>query len=211
MILYSTQNLSIFEKLQKGETHYACSPSFYDEPDVVDEMWVRSYDWISDRMEERIGPKPNHDVYPTWAYYHWYGAKKKKPDLRYTGARCFAEKRTCALMTLEIPDNEVLLSDYDTWHCVLNQWYLGEEKRSGEIWDITRENKHWREYKDYPNWLKQELYESWLNVFDMELSRKYFEIEEEHQTIQATFWQIKPEYVKEAVKFDRKGKTVKLL
>jgi hypothetical protein len=212
MILYTIQDYFIFESLQRGETHRAHSPSLdTEDPGSVDDMYCRSYDWIAGRMEEKIGPRPAPEVYPTWAYYQWYGPDKKKPDLRYWGTRSFAASRTCALMTLEIPDEQVLVSDYDAWHFVLNGWYLGDEKRSDELWDIKNANKNWREYDDYPQWLKNELEESWLNVFDFKKSRELLEYEEKEQVIQATFWEIKPEYVKSAVKFDRTGKTTKLL
>lgn len=211
MILYSTQDYFIFESLLKGETHRARSPLLnVDDPDIVDDMFVRSYDWLADRMEEKIGPRPSTDVYPIWAYYQWYGPDKKKPDLRYTGTRCFADHRTCALMTLEVPDDEVLLSEYDAWHFVLNGSYLGDEKRSDEIWDFKRESK-FRDYNEYPNWLKNEIEQSWLTVFDFKKSRELLEFTEDQQVIQATFWELKPEYLREAVKFDRTGKTTRVL
>ena len=212
MILYTTQDYSVFEQVIAGETYRARRPPYDgDDADTVDEMFLRSYDWMMNQMDQKIGLRPSPETYPTWAYYQWYGPDKKKPDLRYSGHRCFAEKRTCALMTIEIPDNEVLLSDYDTWHCVLNCWYLGEEKRSDELWDIKNDLKVCSDFNDYPEWMQIELEKSWHNIFDMESSRKYFEIPVEQQIIQATFWEIKPEYLKEAVKFNKTGKTTKVL
>jgi hypothetical protein len=211
MILYSTQDYSVFELLERGETYRAKCPYPDKDMDMVDERFLHSYHWISDQMDKKIGIRPTLETYPTWAFYQWYGPKKMKPDLRYTGTRCFAENRTCALMTLEIPDNQVLLSDYDAWHFVLNSWYLGDEKRADELWDIKRDLKGCYNYEYYPEWLRNELEESWHNVFDMELSRKYLEFEEDQQIIQATFWEIKPGYLKEAVKFNKTGKTTKVL
>lgn len=211
MILYTTQNFDVFELLDRGETYRARCPYPTDSEDPIDYMFLRSYHWLSDRMDERIGIRPTPETYPTWAFYQWYGSNKKKPDLRYSSHRVFATDRTCALMTLDMPDELVLLSDYDSWHFVLNSWYLGEEKRSDELWDIKRNNKQCREYEDYPKWLRKELEESWYNIFDMDSSRKYLEIEEDQQVIQATFWEIKPEYLKAAVKFNKTGKTVKVL
>lgn len=212
MIVYSTQDLHIFEKIQKGETHYANRSFIVDpsDPDIVDEYFCRAYDWISQRMEEKIGPKPAEGVMPTWAYYQWWGEKKPKPDLRYRGARCFADNRTCALMTLEIPDEDVLLSDYDTWHWVLNGSFLGDESRSDEIHEYKKAHK-FHDFEDYPQWLKDEISLSWNMVFDMDASNTILEQEKSEQIIQATFWCIKPEYLKEAVKFDKVGKTTKLL
>lgn len=210
MILYSTQDYSVFEKLTAGETYRARCPYNIEDIDIVDEMFLRSYHWISEQMDQKIRMRPEPDTYPTWAYYQWYGPNKKKPDLRYTGARCFAENRTCALMTLEIPDDQVLLSEYDAWHFVLNGSYLGNEKRSDEIWDFKFENK-FHNYEDYPIWLKKEIEESWLTVFDFKKSRELLEFTEDQQIIQATFWEIKPEYLKEAVKFNKTGKTTKVL
>jgi hypothetical protein len=211
MILYSIQDFKIFEALSRGETHYAHHPYLnVDDADIVDEMFVRSYNWLADRMVERIGPRPSAEIYPTWAYYQWYGPDQKKPDLRYTGTRCFARDRTCALMTLDIPDDQVLLSEYDAWHFVLNQSYLGEEARSDELWDIRKELKC-REYDKYPEWMKKEIEDSWYTIFDFDLSAKLLEYDKSQQIIQATFWKIEPGYLKAAVKFNTTGKSIKVL
>ena len=48
------------------------------------------------------------------------GRHAKRPDMRVHG-RNWGEKGTpVVLLTIEIPDNLVLLSDFDYWHCVLN-------------------------------------------------------------------------------------------
>lgn len=209
MILYSTQDLSICESIMDGNTHRALRPFVTKDPEI-DEWFDRSYSWMREKMIERIGPAPAQDVYPTWAFYQWWGSDKKKPDLRYRSARMFAERRTCALMTLEIPDDQVLLSDYDGFHFPLNSWYLGDETRGDEIHKFVCENK-FHSFEDYPLILQQEIKDSWNQIFDLDCVPPLLEFDKKDQVIQATFWEIKPEYLKEAIRFDKTGKTERIL
>ena len=65
----------------------------------------------------------------------------------------------------------MLLLDFETWHCVLNRWYLSQS------WAESRE---WcRKTKGFgPNWnplpspLEAELQSTWQRVFDFDLLKR---------------------------------------
>lgn len=75
------------------------------------------------------------------------------------------------ILELEIPDSEVLLSDYDDWHFVLNNWEL-----------ITEEEFEADEDKEYS---QEEIEATWPRVFSIETKRY----------VQACIWEIRPEHV----------------
>ncbi|MBQ9034234.1 MAG: hypothetical protein IJ107_06140 [Lachnospiraceae bacterium] len=55
---------------------------------------------------------------PVWAWYMWEGARKK-PDLRQKrwGYGWKGERFAC--MEIDIPEEKLILSDYDTWSIIL--------------------------------------------------------------------------------------------
>lgn len=73
-----------------------------------------AYKWLCDQMEKRgirLRGRP-----PMWAWPH-------KPDMR-TSAHNYRGKNGVVLLELEVPDELVLLSHFNAWHCVLNDHYL---------------------------------------------------------------------------------------
>ncbi len=75
-----------------------------------DHDWARPYGWMRDQMANRI-PDFSGD-YPVWAWLK-RPSTKPKPKL-YRGTK--EEYRVTAL----VPLSRMVLSDFDNWHCVLN-------------------------------------------------------------------------------------------
>ena len=68
------------------------------------------YDWLIDKMISLIGNPPAGVKYPVWAWHTWEG-KRKRRDLRNSG---YGNKGTRLVqMEIEIPDHEVVLTDFD--------------------------------------------------------------------------------------------------
>ena len=64
------------------------------------------------QMKQRL---PNYrGEYPVWIWI-------KKPDMRHSGH--FEGGTKCVRLTLEIDPKNVLGSDFDDWHCVLNNTF----------------------------------------------------------------------------------------
>ena len=80
------------------------------------------------------------------------------------------------LLTIDVPDDQVLLSDFDYWHVVLND---------GELIFPYDENA---------NYSKEKRHKSWDSIFDYECKWS-----NEERVIglstQATMWEIKEEWV----------------
>lgn len=146
---------------------------------LFDGALIDSYRWMAEQMKKRIGDPPEDVEFPVWAWYRWEG-KRKRPDMRTHG--CCSEKGLpIVLLTLDVPDEKVLLSDFDYWHAVLND---------GDLvfpfdWDAV-----------YPEDVKRK---SWENIFDIECT---FDNEKERcLSTQATLWEIKQEWVRKVEHF----------
>lgn len=75
-------------------------------------------------MAKRISSPPFGVNYPIWAWHLWEGSSNR-PDMRKSS---YAPRGTPIVrIKLDIPENEILLSDFDLWHYVLNHWYLASK------------------------------------------------------------------------------------
>ena len=97
---------------------------------------------------------------------HRYGGKKGTPVV---------------LLTIDVPDDMVLLSDFDMWHNILNDGYLALYGKD-DIEDPSEEEK-----------LK-----SWENVFNIDIVTDYWNTP---KSTQATFWELKKKWVLKAEHF----------
>ena len=92
-------------------------------------------------------------------------------------------------MELDVPDAEVLLSDFELWHWPLNNWWIDnstceEEYDKNHEWfnTLSEEEKQKEREKSW-----QEIFK--LDYVETDWMRRGWEI-------QAVFWQLKKEYVK---------------
>lgn len=160
----------------------------------LDSQFAEAYDWLVRQMEKRIGPRPEGIIYPVWAWYQ-FGCKRK-PDLRRerwsTGNP--GEEQVCIL--LEVPDKEVLLSDFGHWHYVLNKWPISDTEEEADRVDAWLETVTEKEKQLF-------LAENWERIFETDLFENGWT--SRGKDIQATFWELKREYVRD-VRFFKTGK-----
>ncbi len=97
---------------------------------------------------------------------HRYGGEKGTPIV---------------LLAIDVPDDMVLLSDFDMWHNILNDGYLALYGKD----DI-----------DEPD--EDEKIKSWENVFNIDIVTDYWNTP---KSTQATFWELKKEWVLKAEHF----------
>lgn len=191
MTIWTIQPAAVYEELKKRRIMYtdiSLSPLYHMEDiGVTDNPLQKGYDWLAKRMEEKIG-KPGKASYPWWAWYKRHG-KHKKPDLREAG---YAEKgERCVCMELEIPDGEVVLSDFDLWwFCISDCWFSGAADDDG----LDRLDS-W--FKSLDKGAQERLkLESWETVFDIEPDQYG-----RGSWVQATFWELRLADVKNVVYF----------
>jgi len=142
----------------------------------VDKGFHLAYQWMGKQLAKNTEP-PSGCVYPLWAWWRWQGSQRPMPDLR-SGAHL--PKGTPGVrieFTIEL--SEVLLSDFDAWHAVLNKHYYAPDEASYNKYLRITKGKSDHEIRKINE-------ESWENIF----VRKLHDVEKTF-SIQAVFWELK--------------------
>lgn len=181
-LLWTIQHEAAWETFEKNgvlvanECHLFCEDDF-----------LFAYEWISQQMIRKIGVPPDGIHYPVWAWYQWEG-KRKRQDLRRAG---YAARGTPMVqITFEAEENSFVLSDFDSWHCVLNSSFLANNEAE------------WNDFYDrIPNPARHEIEPLWQRIFDLTRYEPNWDCPPGRKSIQATLWQIKMEQVKKVEHF----------
>ena len=189
MRLWTMQPIEVYDILMQDGV-FVCYPSKVCEPSFLDR-----YGWLNNKLNEK-DPKPNNVQYPIWAWYRFDG-KEKKPDLRHSCYGTRGEKMVC--MELEVPDDKVLLSDFDLWHFPLNNWWLDPE--------LFKDEYSEEEYDKNHEWFKglgkeeqqKEKEKSWEQIFNIEPFESDWIARGKY--VQGVFWELRREYVKKVWRF----------
>ena len=97
---------------------------------------------------------------PVWFWF------SPKPDLRHS--RHLARGERALRIELELPRELVLLSDFETWHCVLNRWHLSLPWAESRAWE--RKVRGFDQFRsELPEPLESELRATWNRIFDLNL------------------------------------------
>jgi len=161
MILWTIQTKVAYEEMLRTGILRA-NPMY-----IVDESFIAPYKWMAKQMKKRIGFPPAGVTLPVWAWYQWEG-KRKRLDMRTHGIWC--DKGTpIVLLTIDVPEEYVLLSNFDGWHMVLNEANLSD--------DVEQE--------------------SWNEIFNCTYSSED-NSDSTCSSIQATLWEVKAEWVVKA-------------
>lgn len=112
MRLWKICEASLWEKLQSEQVMYYDARLLDDD----DDWYKPAYNWMRSQMAKRVPNYQGH--YPWWAWHTVDG--KRKADLRCHMFRHWHSKHPLVRLALNVPDEDVLLSDYDYWHGVLS-------------------------------------------------------------------------------------------
>lgn len=204
MRLYTIQPLWIYDMLCR-------TGSFLSEPWRDAEEWIctdapaikLAYDWLCNKMVEHGLLRPAPSIYPIWAWYWYMGEEKPKPDLRHSAYKNCQRDERQVLLTLDVPDNEVLLHDYEAWHYPLNYFHLAARCVSDRF-ERQCKAAGFPLYSNVPLQdiaLHAEVQRSWCTIFDLNACRRLFRRSRAEQAVQATFWTLNAAHVTEAVSF----------
>jgi hypothetical protein len=188
MIVYSIQPKEIYDSIMEtGE--------FITDINKSDNLdFRRSYLWMAEKMNEKIA-NPRHVEFPIWAWYRW-ARKEKRPNLNYNLFGYTGNTKEHCLLTLEIPDEDVVLSDYEAWHYVLNNTYFDNSKSESEWKQLVQD--FWKLPPEERNQVKDE---SWNHIFDIDIYTNPSGWSHQGYYVQATFWILKKEYIKDVTFF----------
>lgn len=167
---------------------------------VADEVYMDAYNWMVGKMKKRIGsPKINGVEYPIWGWANHGNRKKEIKPYEFD-----SNLDELAVINMDIPENELLLSDFDLWHYVLNKSSIYPHNSS--LGKLKREaKKYGYRFWDFPIGLQNRVMESWELIFDLNKRLKLWP-QKQNRWIQATFWQIKREWIRDVKIYRRTEK-----
>jgi len=154
------------------------------------------YKWMIRKMVDRIGPPPEGVQHPVWAWYK-QNDKHHKPDLRSARWGYGPGDEDYVCIEIEMPDEKVLLSDFDVWHIILNHGLISEteeEDRKQQALFDAMDSEHQALYRDT----------NWERVFD--ISPLHNDWITRGEWIQATFWELQKEDIRSAKFFRTAGR-----
>lgn len=196
MIVWTIQPFEVYQKiLDKG--------CFYCDPNrsinLRDDLeFQHAYKWMIQQMVKKIGTADKMGAYPVWAWYRSHDYKHQRPDFRWT--RDYPDE---VCIEIEIPESQVLLSDFEGWHFVLNDWFYSDAT-SQEEWD---RKEQW--FDDLNANQQQRIKsESWQRIFD--ITPRHGEWKANGESVQACFWSIKKDQIRKVWRL-QKGKKVRLI
>ena len=209
MIIWTIQDPAVWDQLEKTGIYTTPDARIEFPPEEDDALchFNYAYRWLSERMAERIGPPPEGVRYPVWAWYKQQGRADGKPDMRSSQ---YLKGSPCVRMKLDIPDYEVLVSDFDNWYFALSYCYLSRSERDDE--DFER----WYEslgigFHDIGNWVldspdlrlvRSHVEQSWERMLGIEPQPDtYWHFPWEKRSLQATFWTLRREHVLSVERF----------
>ena len=125
----------------------------------VDRFFKPAYRWLKEQMAVHITEYGGR--YPIWFWTH-------KPDFRQYRYWNYS-KPGIPIVLLEclVPEERVLLSDYESWHIPLNNGYLALDEAEWDAWYARCDAGHITSEQ-----AEQEKRESWQRVFDFELLKE---------------------------------------
>jgi hypothetical protein len=164
---------------------------FIPKEKFVPSDFKKGYDWLKNQMIQRIGKPKYNKQYPIWAWFHHQDEKNKKPDLRKSGHLPTGTNGYRIEIQKDI--NDILLSDFELWHYVINDWYLASSRKDDKSFNKDVKNKS-------PQYIKSKKERSWEKVFDMDFKLSDYALPFQKKSIQATFWSLK---LHEVIKVDK--------
>ena len=180
VILWTIQDVPAWERLQ-------CDGVLRADGRRVPPHFRDAYRWMSEQMRLRLPSNPAR--YPLWGWYRWQGVGRSRPDLRYAG---HLERRVPGVrIEVDLPDDVVLLSGFDAWHCVLNRSLLSlnEDEFEALSAQVNREGLDHR--WPYPEPFHTQVVSSLQRMFDLDAGDPDWCGAPSDCSIQATFWELR--------------------
>ena len=116
MRLWTVQTIDVYNQVMSAGG-YRVNPNHPDSCESQFDMFKEAYAWLHGKAAERGLADNGRGM--IWAWYRFNGESRRKPDVRTLRKESTAGKELCCL-TLEVPEDKVLLMDSDQWQCRLS-------------------------------------------------------------------------------------------
>lgn len=201
MRVYTIQTIGFYEELLQNGVAY-CNR----ESETCKESKVQ-YDWMAEQMRKRIGEPPIPEIkYPVWVWRQYNSKKDPMPPM--SPKEIPDGQKEAVMLEMDVPDNEVLLSDLNLWILPLNHWAINKKREDKLLYKElgVYEEKHGKCYEmhEYPEEIRRKIFDSWERVFDLNIYDPYMITSKpQNRSIQGTIWLLRKEWLKVAHIFNK--------
>lgn len=209
MKVYTIQTVAFYEALMQNGVVYCNKESWFSG------IYQLQYDWMAEQMRKRVGEPPLQGIkYPIWVWYQYISKKNPVPKM---SPKDILEGQTEAVMLeLEVPDNEVLLSNFSSWHLPLNHWAIcnrSEDKQlRKELGEYEEVHGKCYELHEYPEEIRRKVINTWERVLDLNLYDPYIvAYKRQNSSIQGTIWLLRKEWLKVAHIFNKHSEIKRII
>ena len=205
MVLWTIQHYPAYERLQRTGLLRADEDYLFCADDLR-----YAYDWMREKMINAGLIPPKGVQYPIWAWYQWEG-KRKRLDMREGGHAKRGEQ--IVQLTIEVNNQDVLLSDFDLFHYPLGYWYLPIDEKNSSEFEARHKSlgysfQNLSDFSINTDEMKQlrfEIMSSWDRVFWLDKEDDcWLYGKNDKKSIQATFWELRLDQVVKAEVFTAK-------
>ena len=192
MIIWTQQKLAFWEDLEHNNEAYCNEESWlYKE-------YGFAYDWMVNQMAVRLTPSPKPEIkLPLWGWVQYNNYKSRKP--KFTPNKSESGYYPEVFIEADIPDELLLQSNFSLWAwCCMNGWEIGDAlEREIDRFNALN-NMAGYNFLAYPDDLKQRIMKSWECIFDLDYrNRRFCNQPRRNKSIQATFWLLRKEWVRD--------------
>jgi len=160
----------------------------FADPAHCDADFAQPYKWMLDQMKRRLRCRRTTPDAALWAWSRWDPPTRNRPDLRARGH--LASGRSGFRIELDVHVGDVLLSDFNLWHYVLNYWYLPTSERDANQFDSKHDPLKY-DWNRLPSpGLHDLIVQSWDRIFDFDWCDDYVTGPQLERPVQGTLWRI---------------------
>lgn len=185
MIVWTVQPRSALDQIAAGGV-FRCKPELSYNLSKADSL-QGPYSWLMERMREKIGPEPAGVVSPVWAWHTW-NFERKCPDTESAAFLKRTEEKV--LLTLDIPESDLVLTDFDAWQFVMMNAYVSDAADAASYAALEKRLEGLS-----GDALREAVLASRENVFLTDPVNNEYLIRGRY--IQATFWEVRAGYIRD--------------
>lgn len=164
------------------------------------DFFAPAYSWMIDKMNKRIKNRCQDSVFPIWC---WRNELDDLYDIDYQ--EFFPKGTEVAKISLNVDSEDVLLSDYDGYHYVLNNSFLGETESAENIFNDKNIKIFEERFKSLNSKIvvhsvmhkirAKAIKKSWDRCLDLDKLLWFHHGDKSKRHIQGTIWEIRKEQV----------------
>lgn len=163
MILWTIHNQAAYSAFKKNKILKG------DWRRAEDKSFLPAYKWMANQMVNRgIMEKPESFL---WAWHTYWDEKRRRPDFRCESLKGQLKyHKVMYRITVDVPDDKVLLSDYELWHNVLSGFHTClNEKEWNRIYPERLVLERAKGGIYHGTSTKEKIEKSWEQIFDLDI------------------------------------------